>query len=109
MKIHDESKCLKLIFGDIWLKVFSHKSLLTRQYRTGEKPFACQICDSKFVRISSLVRHQAIHSCLRSYKCTICTDKRYFKTKFQLNNHVVYYFDPKFAIIVVVSFIPRVS
>ena len=96
MKVHDESKGFKC---DVCLKVFSHKSLLTRHYRThtGEKPFACKVCDSKFARKSSLVRHQAIHSDVRSYKCTICTDERYFKTKCQLKNHMVYHFDPKFA------------
>ena len=96
LKVHDESNSFKC---DVCLKVFSHKSLLTRHYRThtGEKPFACQICNSKFARISSLVRHQAIHSGFRSYKCTIYTVERYFKTKCQLNNHMVYHFELKFA------------
>ena len=48
--------------------MFDRNSNLTQYYRiyTGEKPFACQICDRKFVQKSHLVRHQATHIEIRS-------------------------------------------
>ena len=62
-----------------------------------KKPFACQICDKKFARKSDLVKHQATHSDVRSFKCSICPDGRFFKTKDGLRNHMVFYYEPKFA------------
>ena len=96
MIIHDESKAFKC---DVCLKVFSYKSKLQMHYRThtGEKPFACKVCDRKFALKSLLVRHQATHSDVRSFKCSICPEGRYFKTKHQLTNHMVFHYEPKFA------------
>ena len=48
---------------------------------TREKRFACQVCDKKFAQKLMLGRHQAIHSNVKSFKCTICLDERCFKTK----------------------------
>ena len=96
MKIHDESKTLTC---DICLKVFTCKSHLIRHYRihTGEKPFACQLCDKKFAQKIDLVKHQATHSDIRSFRCSICPEGRSFKTKGQLNQHMVFHYKPKFA------------
>ena len=96
MKIHDDSKSFKC---DVCFKVFDRNSNLVQHYRThtGEKPFNCQLCDSKFAKKSSLIRHQATHSEIRSFKCSICPEGRFFKTKSQLSNHMVYHFEPKFS------------
>ena len=62
---------------------------------TKEKPFACQVCKIKFAQ--DLVRHQATHSDVRSFKCCFSPKRRYLKTKHQLTNHIVFYFKPKFV------------
>ena len=66
-------------------KYFHIKKELKRHYRihTGEKPFACQVCNRKFVQKSHLVQHQATQSDVRSFKCSICPEGRYFKTSFR--------------------------
>ena len=45
----------------------------------------------------NLVDHQATHSEVRSCKCSICPEGRYFKTKSQLSNHMVYHYEPKYS------------
>ena len=98
VKTHEDLKAFKC---DVCLKAFNQKSNLIKHYRThkGEKPFACQVCDRKFAQKSDLVRHQATHSDVRSFKRSICLEGRYFKTKNQLTNHMVYHYEPKFACI----------
>ena len=96
MNIHDDSKRFKC---DVCLKVFQCNSKLVTHYRThtGEKPFACQTCDRKFARKDNLVQHQATHSEIRSFKCSICPESIFFKTKYDLNRHMVFHYDPKFC------------
>ena len=96
IKIHDEKKAFKC---DVCFKAFNQKSNLTQHYKThtGEKPFGCQVCDKKFAYKCALVQHQATHSDVRSVKCSICPEGRYFKTKHQLANHMIYHYEPKFA------------
>ena len=45
----------------------------------------------------NLVDHQATHSEVRSYKCSVCPDGRFFKTKSQLSKHMVFHYEPKFT------------
>ena len=96
MNIHDESKAFKC---DVCMKLFTCKSNLIRHNRahTGEKPFACQVCDRNFARKDQLVRHQAAHSEVRSFKCSVCPEGRYFKTKHEVNQHMVFHYEPKFS------------
>ena len=94
--IHEESKSFKC---NVCLKIFPSKSKLTRHYRThsGEKPFVCQVCDKKFAVISNLTQRQATHSEIKSLKCSSFPKGRFFKTKRDLNQHMVFHYEPKFA------------
>ena len=96
MNIHDELKAFKC---DVCMKIFDRKSRLIQHFRThtGEKPFECKACNRKFTLKSHLVEHQATHSDVRNFKCSVCPDGKYFKTKYQLNQHIKLHFEPKFA------------
>ena len=98
MKIHDDSKGSKC---DVCFKIFHSNSKLVTHYRThtGEKPFACQTCDRKFAQKSALVQHQSTHSEIKPFKCSICPEGKYFKTKHELNHHMVFHYEPKYSCI----------
>ena len=59
--------------------------------------FSCQTCGKRFVQKGNLVRHQATHSEMKPFKCSICPEERYFKTKDCLRQHMVYHYEPKFS------------
>ena len=95
MITHDDLKAHKC---DVCMKAFPTNAHLRRHYRmhTGEKPFACQICDKQFNQKFRLVQHQATHSEIKPFQCSICPEGRFFKTKSQLSNHMVFHYEPKF-------------
>ena len=54
---------------------------------TGERPYECVVCKSRFSFVSSLKRHKKlVHSDERPYKCTICSLT--FKIKSALTVHM---------------------
>ena len=55
----------------------------------------CSTCDRRFSQKNDLHRHQATHTDERKFKCEVCLDKRSFKTKCQLTNHMKFHYEPK--------------
>ena len=53
--------------------------------------------EKKFALKGNLVQHQATHIEIRAFKCSICPEGRFFKTKHELNLHMVYHYEPKFS------------
>ena len=98
MIVHEKSKSFNC---DVCLKVFSRKltiiNLMHYRMHSGEKPFACQICDRKFAVTFSLIQDKATNSEIKSFKCSICPEGRFFKTKHEFNNHMIYHYEPKFS------------
>ena len=47
--------------------------------------------------IENLVQHQETHNEIISFKCSICPEGRFFKTKVRLSHHMVYDYEPKFS------------
>lgn len=52
---------------------------------TGERPFECNLCDSKFSERASLRKHIRLHSGELCHKCDICGKS--FVQGFQLRSH----------------------
>ena len=57
----------------------------------------CSTCDKKFVWKEALQNHQATHSNERPHACNICPDNRSYKTKYDLKQHMIRHYKPKFS------------
>ena len=70
------------------MKIISSKGQTKTHYKTHteETPYACKICYKQFAQKVHLVRHQATHNNIKSFKCSICLEGRFFKTKVGLNH-----------------------
>ena len=98
VKLQCDKKVLNKAYQcEVCLKSFHRKSELDRHMKThtGEKPYVCSICNKRFAQKITLQRHQTTHSDDRKFKCEICPDERYFKTKYQLTNHMQFHYEPK--------------
>ncbi|XP_070569171.1 zinc finger protein 493-like [Ptychodera flava] len=63
---HVCSNCGKNFIGKAALKI--HQLVK----HMGEKPFACEMCDQRFVSASALITHRRRHTGEKPYKCNIC-------------------------------------
>lgn len=52
---------------------------------TGQKPFECEVCNSRFNRRSTLWNHKRIHSDAKPFQCSVCNMQ--FKWKNSLKCH----------------------
>lgn len=75
MRVHSGKKCfmnrVKLFL--FWV-IFS-----------GDRPYACSFCDSRFTNSSSLVVHLRTHTGERPYQCQVC--KKGFIKSYGLKQH----------------------
>ena len=55
----------------------------------------CSTCGKGFAQNSKLRRHQVAHSEERKFKCAICPEGRFFKTKPDLSIHMKLHFEPE--------------
>lgn len=93
---HETSVSRQHHICDTCEKIFPQKSALVRHSRThtGERPFACSQCESKFGDVTTLRRHMAsIHNLPpgrktkpRPFPCETCG--KVLRTKYSLKHHV---------------------
>ena len=70
-------------------KCFKTKDQLSKHMKYHKEPtYHCEKCGKTFHFKSHLKSHQSTHSDGRPYKCQICVDNIYFKTKYQLSYHM---------------------
>ena len=56
-------------------------------------PYVCSTFDKRFAHKQTLQKHQAAHSVKRKFKCKICSDDRYFKTKDHFSRHIKFHYE----------------
>ena len=78
-------------------RFFYSKVEIHDRTHTEKNPFACQTSDKKISKKGSLVVHQATHSDVISFRCSICPEGGFLKTKSHLINLMVYHYETKFA------------
>lgn len=77
----------KIVIPVIILIIISTDQYLIAKCFSGERPFACSLCEKAFIKKIDLQRHEQIHSGLKPHCCAICNKS--FLRKKNLNFHVM--------------------
>ncbi|XP_074540910.1 uncharacterized protein LOC141801671 [Halichoeres trimaculatus] len=69
------------------LETYKQKLAMQVEIHSGEKPFGCSVCGTRFKQKGNLTAHMFIHTGEKPFSCSVCGKR--FRLRGHLNTHVV--------------------